>query len=105
MCRRRYVVLVIRAWCELACYDLVNAVFGFQRIHRQLMRHAVAPKQSHGGMEAFVCQAVTLASCFYFKPVLCLQRSVTAAHLLRKSGIDGRLVIGYRPSPFFSHAW
>jgi len=48
---------------------------------------------------------VSLAACFYWKPVRCLQRSVAAMRLLRKCGIDGRLVIGYRPSPFFSHAW
>jgi len=34
-----------------------------------------------------------------------LQRSVCTVRMLRKYGIDARLVIGYRPSPFFSHAW
>ena len=46
-----------------------------------------------------------LATCLYWKPVLCLQRSVCAVRLLRSHGVAARLVIGYRPSPFFSHAW
>ena len=56
-------------------------------------------------MTALLCEAVSLAACFYFKPVRCLQRSTVIVHLLRKYGIDGRLVIGYRPSPFLAHAW
>ena len=49
--------------------------------------------------------AVLLATCLYWKPVLCQQRSVCVVRLLRKHGIPGRLVIGYRPAPFFAHAW
>src|ERR1041384_5341892 len=45
------------------------------------------------------------STCFYWKPVLCLQRAVCTVRLLRRHGIFARLVIGYRPSPFFSHAW
>ena len=56
-------------------------------------------------MEQAVCHAVLLATCLHWKPVLCLQRSVCAVRLLRKYGIAAKLVIGYRPAPFFSHAW
>ncbi|HEX2267923.1 MAG TPA: lasso peptide biosynthesis B2 protein, partial [Pyrinomonadaceae bacterium] len=52
-----------------------------------------------------ICDAVLLATCFCWKPVLCLQRAVCTVRMLRKHGINARLVIGYRPSPFFSHAW
>src|SRR5215813_13721417 len=31
--------------------------------------------------------------------------TVCTVRLLRKHGVHARLVIGYRPSPFFSHAW
>ena len=48
---------------------------------------------------------MNLAACFYYKPVLCWQRSVVTARLMRKHGIACRLVIGYDVSPFFSHAW
>ena len=105
MSRRSYVLLTVRAWWELARYDLINAIFGFQRIHRQLVRQRVASRRFPEGTESLVCDAVSLAACFYFKPALCLQRSVAATHLLRRMGIHSCMVIGYRPSPFFSHAW
>ena len=105
MNRTGYTLLVIRALCELIRYDLVNVTLGFQRIHRQVARLRVASRTFQAGTEAFICEAVDLAACFYYKPVRCLQRSVVATRLLREYGIHGLLVIGYRPAPFFSHAW
>ena len=105
MMRIKYSWLVIRALWELALYDLVNARFGFQRIHQRVARRRVGSRRVQAGLEPLICEAVNLAACFYFKPILCLQRSVAATLLLRKYGIDGRLVIGFRPAPFFSHAW
>lgn len=104
MKRAPYAWWVIRALCELTRYDLLNTTFGFRRIQRQGARQPVA-STAHAEAEEQVCNAVSLAACFYWKPVRCLQRSVAAVRLLRKAGINGRLVIGYRPSPFFSHAW
>jgi len=100
-----FAVLTARAWWELARYDLINAATGFQGIHSRLARQRVAPQELQRHAEAVVCEAVSLAACFYFRPVLCLQRSVATTRLLRKGGIKGQLVIGYRAAPFFSHAW
>ena len=105
MKRAPYALLVIRALWELALYDLLNRAFGFRRIQRQAARQRVASNPSQPEAGELVCDAVSLAACFYWKPVRCLQRSVVVMRLLRRCGIDGRLVIGYRPSPFFSHAW
>ena len=105
MSRTAYVLLFLRALWQLHRYDLVNATFGFQRIHRQVARCRVASRPRQPGLEAMVCEAVSLAACFYWKPAFCLQRSVVTTLLLRKNGIHARLVIGYRPEPFFSHAW
>lgn len=105
MNRITYVLLVIRALWELIRYDLTNATLGFQRIHRQVARQRVSSSPFQAEAETRICDAVCLAACFYCKPAYCLQRSVVAARLLRKYGVDGRLVIGYRPAPFFSHAW
>jgi len=103
--RIAYGLLVLRALWELIRYDLVNTALGFQSVYRQVARQHVASHRSQVETESLVCEAVCLAACFYYKPVLCLQRSVAATRLLRKRGINGRLVIGYRPAPFFSHAW
>ena len=105
MPRLNYVLLTLRAFCNLIYYDLYNALFGFSGIHKQVSARRAARCTPNADMETVVCDAVALAACFYWRPVLCLQRSVAATLLLRRHGIDGRLVIGYRPSPFFSHAW
>ncbi len=105
MKRSTYAALVFRALWELIRYDLVRRVSGFQRIHNQMARYPVRNRVVDSGIESAICDAVTLATCLYYKRVLCLQRSTVAARILRRNGVDARLVIGVRPSPFFSHAW
>ena len=100
-----YATLVIRALGELVRYDLRYATLGFRSVHRDVERQHVAAKPAEPETTARVCDAVTLATCLYWKRVFCLQRSAVSARLLKRAGIDARLVIGYRPSPFFSHAW
>lgn len=97
--------LVFRALYELARYEVVLSLRGSGHILSQLKRESISTKSSSAELEKTICDAVLLATCFYWKPVLCLQRAVCTVRLLRRYGIHARLVIGYRPSPFFSHAW
>lgn len=97
--------LVIRAFYEIARHDAVLWLRGSGAILRQVSRQSVAAKPNPHDLEQAICNAVLLATCLYWKPVLCLQRSVCTARLLRKDGVNARLVIGYRPAPFFAHAW
>jgi len=97
--------LVIRALYEIARYEVVVSLLGSGHILSQLKRQSIAAKSTSRELEQGICDAVLLATCFYWKPVLCLQRAVCTVRQLRKHGIVARLVIGYRPSPFFSHAW
>ena len=102
--RLRYVALVVRAWCELARFDLFRALSTRSTLHLR----PVAPRGRRapdGERTSTVCNAVAAATCLYWKPILCLQRSVCTARLLRARGVAARLVIGYRPDPFLSHAW
>ena len=98
------VELAVRALYEIVRYEVVLSLLGSGRILSQLKRQSVASKTS-AELEKAICDAVLLATCFYWKPVLCLQRAVCTVRLLRRYGIQARLVIGYRPSPFLSHAW
>lgn len=97
--------LVIRALYEIARYDVVLRWRGSGRTLHQVSRQCVAARHSGHELEQAICEAVLLATCLYRKPVLCLQRAVCTARLLRKHGMNARLVIGYRPAPFFAHAW
>ena len=95
--------LVFSALYELSRYEVTLALHGSGRVLQQLRRQSITPPATD--QEQAICDAVLLATCFYFKPVLCLQRAACTVRLLRRYGIVARLVIGYRPSPFFSHAW
>ena len=95
--------LLSSALYEIVRYEVVLSLQGSGRILSQLKRQPVTAKTI--GSEKAICDAVLLATCFYWKPVLCLQRAVCTVRLLRRHGIHAHLVIGYRPSPFFSHAW
>ena len=97
--------LLLRAFYEIARYEVVLSLRGSGRILSQLKSQSVTAKTASAELEKAICDAVLLATCFYWKPVLCLQRAVCTVRLLRRNGIHARLVIGYRPTPFFSHAW
>jgi len=103
--RSRYGFLVLRALFEMARYDVIVSSLGVGQILRHLRRQHVPVTRRSEDLQKAICDAVLLASCFYWKPVLCLQRSVCTTILLRKYGIGAKVVIGYRPAPFFSHSW
>ena len=96
----RYGFLILRALFEIMRYERIVLIG-----HRSHFA-AVAPatgfeKPCSEELKSAICDAILLATCFYWKPVLCLQRSVCTVRLFRKYGIEARLAIGYRPSPFF----
>lgn len=105
MKRAKRVLLVSSALYELVRYEVNICLSGSGRILSQLKLQSVAAKPAGREVEQAVCDAVLLATCLYWKPVLCLQRAACTVRLLRRHGLPARLVIGYRPSPFFSHAW
>ena len=105
MKKTKYTWLVFRALYEIVRYDAVLRLHGNGAILQQVRRQSVVQKPSSAELEQAICDAVLLATCLYCKPVLCLQRSVCTARLLRKHGVNARMVIGYRPAPFFAHAW
>ena len=98
------ITLVLSALYEIVRYEALVSLRGSGCILSQLKRQRVS-NSTRAELEATICDAVLTATCFYWKPVLCLQRAVCTVRLLRRHGIYARLVIGYRPSPFFSHAW
>ena len=97
--------LISRALYEIVRYEVIVSLRGSGRILSELKRQTIKANTAGAELEKTICDAVLLATCFYWKPVLCLQRAVCTVRLLRRHGIHARLVIGYRPSPFFSHAW
>src|ERR1700733_8038736 len=100
-----HMLLALRVFAELLRYEIAHKVGGFRSLHASVRSAPVAPRSSAPKTLSRVCEAVSFVVCFYWKPVLCLQRAVVVTRLLRRCGVNAELVIGYRPSPFFSHAW
>ena len=104
MQRIKHAWLVFNALYELARYDVISALRDSANI-QELNPQPITPEPTNHEVVRTICNAVSLAACLYWKPVLCLQRSVCIVQLLRKHDVAACLVIGYRPVPFFSHAW
>ena len=105
MKKAKHTWLVMRALYEIVRHDAVLRLRGSGRALQQVSRQSVSAKPASHELEQAICDAVLLATCLYWKPVLCLQRAVCTARLLRKHGVNARLMVGYRPAPFFAHAW
>jgi hypothetical protein len=103
--RLRMAPLIVRAFMDLIFYDCLEAFAGFPRICARVKGTHVKNRPSDSETIERVCNAVDVASCFYFKQVLCMHRSFVAVRLLRKVGVRADLVIGSRPIPFVAHAW
>jgi len=105
-------LLCARVLCELIRYDLLFACRGLRGVRR--VGQALSPANRTGvstpgagsiEIESTICEAVRSVAPFYWKPIRCLQRSIVTARLMQHHGIPAEVVIGYRPTPFFSHAW
>jgi hypothetical protein len=106
--------LTARILLEFVWLDLVGRL-GFKALRRAAtrVRVRVAPDLVDSAIDATVDstiledvrEAVRDACVVYFKPVLCLQRSVAAARVLKRRGVPAQVVIGCRAVPIASHAW
>src|ERR1022692_3965390 len=97
---------ILKSWLLILYIDWLMHLCGFERLHRVVREAPVKPVP----MDQFVsssdlCQAMDIVCVFYFKRVLCLQRSAATTILLRWHGWDTEMVIGAQMLPFKSHAW
>jgi hypothetical protein len=97
--------MVGQALWELLRYDLLVSLGGFRLVRRSLSTPARLGTMKSCRQAAEICDAVDRAICLYWKPVMCLQKSVVTARMLRKQRWDAKVVVGCRPEPFYSHAW
>ncbi len=96
--------LVTVAAFELMRYDVLSALRGRPALPRtgHLQWRS---RERHAHIAELTCDAVTVAACFYVKPVRCLQRAVCTARMLRRRGIPAEVVVAVRSLPFLAHAW
>ena len=98
-------LLRMQAYLRLIQFDLYLARGDFAALYQKVRNHRIAKQPAaFDGVET-VCSAIDLACIWYWKEVLCLQRSAATACLLRSHGVSAELVIGAQQMPFRSHAW
>ena len=103
--RRTSIRLFLTAYSALIRFDRYLARGDFAVLYQivrmfPLLPTVIEPAVIHG-----ICHAVDLACVWYWKEVLCLQRSAATTCLLRSRGIPARMVLGVQQTPFRAHAW
>jgi hypothetical protein len=95
--------LILRAWFLLFYFELLMLTGSLKTVHRLVRSHKV--RSTSIQHMSILSRAVDLACVFYFKRVLCLQRSAATTLLMRQYGWNAEMVIGVQLLPFQSHAW
>ena len=87
-------------------FEFVIRFRGFKVLHEIVRIQTVRSVSTQPRVSSVeLCHAVDLACVFYFKQVMCLQRSAATTVLLRRNGWDAKMIIGAQVLPFKSHAW
>jgi hypothetical protein len=97
--------LALRAYVSLLRFEASLVRGRFDSLYDSVRNHPVSKCPRDEETTARVCQAVDLACIWYWKQVLCLQRSAATVCLLRDNGVFAELVIGAQHMPFRAHAW
>jgi hypothetical protein len=96
----------IESWLLLLRFDFVMLLLSFKHLHAIVAKRPVRMMQPMDRPSSeCLCRSVDYACVFYFKRVLCLQRSAVTTLLLRRYGWNAEMVIGAQMLPFRSHAW
>jgi hypothetical protein len=98
-------LLVLKGYLKLICFDFYLARRDFEALYRKVRNYPVAERPTLPPAVERVCAAVDTACIWYWKEVLCLQRSAATACLLKRFGFPAQLVIGAQQMPFRAHAW
>jgi hypothetical protein len=97
--------LVLRAFMSLIRFDLFLSRGSFSALHRRVRTCPMGGPANVSDATRTICAAVDVACIWYWKEVLCLQRSAATACLLKRYGIPAHMVIGAQQMPFRAHAW
>ncbi len=96
--------LKLQAYRGLIEFDVYLAR-NFSALRERIRSCRVRPLQGTDDIVRQVCAAVDIACTWYWKEVLCLQRSAATTWMLRRHGIHAELIIGVQQLPFRAHAW
>lgn len=99
-------ILVVKAYFQLVRFEVLLQFADFETLHRRIRNYPTVFSPANSVEEAIrICSAMDMACVFYWKHVLCLQKSAATVCLLRRCGIPAQMVIGAQKLPFKAHAW
>jgi len=96
--------LELEAFGKLLAFDHSLMRTSLASLYERVRRYPVGASLSTQSVES-ICRAVDSACIWYWKTVLCLQRSAATTCLLRRHGRAAWLVVGAQQLPFRAHAW
>jgi len=97
--------LIIKAYATLLRFDVCVVRRDFSALYRKVRGYPLEKPQPDSAALEQICSAVDVACVWYWKEVLCLQRSAATACLLKRAGFPARMVLGVQQKPFKAHAW
>jgi hypothetical protein len=97
---------VLESWLLLLYFEFIMRFRDFRALREIVRKKKIQPVNNRAlPSSADLCHAVDLSCVFYFKQVMCLQRSAATTLLFRRHGWEAEMVIGAQVLPFKSHAW
>ena len=96
---------ILNAYLALIEFDLHVGRGNFAALYNRARNCPVARRHPSPDTVEQVCYSVDMACLWYWKDVLCLQRSAATTCLLRRQGIYAQMVLGAQQMPFRAHAW
>jgi len=97
--------LTWRAYLLLVHFDLYLARGNFAALYDNVRSCRARNTVEVPDRVEKVCAAIDTACIWYWKEVLCLQRSAATACLLKRYGVHAQMIIGAQQVPFRAHAW
>ena len=97
--------LALRAYAYLILFELYLVRRNFAALYSKVRDQKIGRTVDIPQVVETVCTAVDVACIWYWKEVLCLQRSATTTYLLKRYGIHAEMIIGAQQMPVKAHAW
>lgn len=98
-------LLVLKAYGNLAFFDVCLARRNFADLYSRVRNCPIDTEVPPADTVDRIVSAINTASIWYWKEVLCLQRSAATTCMLRRHGVAAQMVIGVQQVPFKAHAW
>lgn len=98
-------LLVLEAYSKLVQFDFYLARGNFPALYQKVSNYPISTSRDLVDATEKICAAVDMACIWYWKEVLCLQRSAATACLLKRYGVPAQMMIGAQQMPFKAHAW